>query len=83
MKRTEFSDDVVMNNDEGPDIQSDEEEPDPFHPDELDPEAWHDWHSEHLLNMYMSLTEYCEMQGLQFMKRMTFNEFCDFLYVHS
>lgn len=47
---------------------------------ELDPESWQDWNSEHLLNMYMSLVDYCETQGLQFMKSITFNEFCHFIF---
>jgi hypothetical protein len=25
---------------------------------ELDPEDWHDWNSEHVLNMWMSLRQY-------------------------
>lgn len=47
---------------------------------DLDPESWQDWNSAHLLNMYMSLVEYCETQGLQFMKTVTFNDFCHFIF---
>lgn len=47
---------------------------------ELDPETWQDYNSEHLLNMYMSLVDYCETQGLQFMKETSFNQFCNFIY---
>lgn len=47
---------------------------------ELDPESWQDWNSQHLLNMYMSLVEYCDTQGLQFMKTVTFNDFCHFIF---
>lgn len=46
----------------------------------LDSESWHDWNSEHLLNMYMSLVEYCETQGLDFMKNVPFNDFCHFIF---
>jgi hypothetical protein len=52
-------------------------------PHELDPESWHDWNSEHLLNMYMSLVEYCNSQGLQFMMGVTFNDFCHFIFNRS
>lgn len=47
---------------------------------DLDPEAWQDWNSEHLLNMYMSLREYCDTQGLQYMRLISFNDFCNFIY---
>ena len=47
---------------------------------ELDPETWQDWNSEHLLNMYMGLIDYCQTQGLQFMAHISFNDFCHFIY---
>lgn len=47
---------------------------------DLDPESWQDWNSEHLLNMYMSLVDYCDAQGLSYMKNVTFNNFCNFIY---
>lgn len=47
---------------------------------ELDPETWQDYNSEHLLNMYMSLIEYCESQGLPFMRNLPFNDFIHFIY---
>lgn len=49
-------------------------------PADLDPESWHDWNSEHLLNMYMSLVDYCETQGLGFMRDISFNDFCHFIF---
>ena len=49
-------------------------------PIDLDPESWHDWNSEHLLNMYMSLVDYCETQGLTLMKNVAFNDFCHFIF---
>ncbi len=52
-------------------------------PHELDPESWHDWNSEHLLNMYMSLVEYCDSQGVHFMRSVTFNDFCHFIFNRS
>jgi len=45
----------------------------------LDPQAWQDWNSEHLLNMYMSLVDYCETQGLPFMCNVSFNQFNHFI----
>ena len=47
---------------------------------DLDPESWQDWNSQHLLNMYMNLKEYCDTQGLQFMNNVSFNNFCNFIY---
>lgn len=47
---------------------------------ELDPETWQDWNSEHLLNMYMSLVEYCQTQGLHFMNNVSLNDFMHFIY---
>jgi hypothetical protein len=47
---------------------------------DLDPESWQDLNSQHLLNMYMSLVEYCETQGLQFMTNVSFNDFCHFIF---
>ena len=32
---------------------------------ELGPEDWHDWNSEHVLNMWMSLRQYLEDNHLQ------------------
>ena len=52
-------------------------------PHELDPESWHDWNSQHLLNMYMSMVEYCNSQGVQFMDGVTFNDFCHFIFNRS
>jgi hypothetical protein len=52
-------------------------------PHELDPESWHDWNSEHLLNMYLSMVEYCQTQGLNFMQGVTFNDFCHFIFNRS
>lgn len=66
-------DDVVYTENE----QDQEDDNDPI---VLDPESWHDWNSEHLLNMYMSLVEYCETQGLTFMKNVPFNDFCHFIF---
>jgi hypothetical protein len=79
MKRTEFVDDVIFfNYKEDPLVQ--EEESDDEEPLKLDPESWQDWNSEHLLNMYMSLKEYCEDNGINFMDKVTFNSFCEFIF---
>lgn len=41
-------------------------------------EDWHDWNSEELLNLWMSIVQYHEEWYLPL--RQTFNQFCDFVY---
>lgn len=52
---------------------------------ELDPESWHDWHSEHLLNMWMGLRAYMEDNHLQttFLLDVSFHDFCEFVRQNS
>lgn len=45
---------------------------------ELNQEEWEDWHSEELLNDWMSIVEYHE--NLYLPLPGTFNEFCDFQF---
>lgn len=66
-----------VNTEDDIDLTEDQDDDDNI---DLDAEAWQDWHSEHLLNMYMSLVEYCNTQGLPFMRLVTFNDFCNFIY---
>lgn len=79
-RRTEHIEDVITNQAdafEAPIEEVDEEEEeDLFTPDE----KWESWHQDHLLNMYFSLKEYCDCQGLDFMDRITFPMLCQFLY---
>jgi hypothetical protein len=49
--------------------------------DPLGPEDWQDWHSENLLNMWMSLREYHETQYLR--APGTFNSFCEWVYKNT
>lgn len=51
----------------------------------LDPQSWQDWHSEHILNMWMGLRAYLEDNHLTniMLTRMTFHDFCTFVQQHS
>ena len=76
------------NNDYADDINQEEalaaeDQDDDTNECDLDPEAWQDWNSEHLLNMYMSLVDYCDTQGLTYMKSVSFNDFCHFIFNRS
>ena len=75
-RNNDYADDV---NQEDAYYATEDQEDDDTNTD-LDPESWQDWNSQHLLNMYMSLVEYCDAQGLQFMKGVTFNDFCHFIF---
>jgi hypothetical protein len=52
---------------------------------DLDDESWQDWHSEHLLNMWMSLRQYIEENGISstVMTRATFPAFVQFVQRNS
>lgn len=79
--RTEFKDDVVLFNKDPLDIVEFENSQDEvFSVSELDPESWQDWHSEKLLNVYLSLIEYCEDVSMKnYMDGISFNTFCEFI----
>jgi len=47
----------------------------------LDPETWQDWHSEDLLNMWMSIRQYKEERYICDLA--TFNSFCEWSYKNS
>jgi len=80
-RRTEHIEDVITNQAEAPldDFETEEEtepEDDLFTPNE----NWQSWHQDHLLNMYFSLKEYCQDNGLDFMRYVSFAQLCEFLY---
>jgi hypothetical protein len=51
----------------------------------LDTESWQDWNSEHLLNMWMSLRQYIEDNGISssILNRATFPKFVEFVTQNS
>ena len=51
----------------------------------LDPETWHDWHSENLLDMWMSLRQYLQDNHMSntIMNHATFHSFCEYVRAHS
>lgn len=74
-RNNEYADDALLGSDM---LYSDDEIEEDFL---LEPEEWHDWHSEHLLNMWMSLRQYLEdnyMNNL-LMDRATFHDFAEFV----
>lgn len=80
--RTEFKDDVVLFSYDPLDVDEHNEnsQDDVFSVSELDPESWQDWHSEKLLNVYLSLIEYCEEVSLiNYMNGISFNTFNEFI----
>lgn len=52
---------------------------------ELDAESWEDWHSEHILNMWMSLRQYLADNYLdhQLMTRVGYPDFVRFVRENS
>jgi hypothetical protein len=55
------------------------EEEDLYEP--LDPESWQDWHSEELLDEYMSIRDSYESKYLR--APITFNQYCEWSYNNS
>lgn len=78
MKRTEFYEDIITNQEDAVEAEDTEER---FTEDDLDQESWQDWHSQALLNAYYDLEHSCQNSGLKF--RVTFNEFCNFMYGYN
>ena len=79
-----------INNEYGSDVFYDEYVGDPHDDDddhemELDPETWHDWHYEHILNMWMGLRANLEDNHLTstFLVDATFHDFCEFVRLRS
>jgi len=75
----EYSDDVFDFDDA---YDSPEDESDDFI---LDPESWHDWYSEHMLNMWMGVRAYLEDNHLQnrLLVNVSFHDFCEFARINS
>lgn len=78
-----------LNNEYGGDlVQPDEYQDDDYEDDhdlELAPEDWHDWNSEHVLNMWMSLQQYLEDNHVSsiLLNHATFHKFAEFVRTHS
>lgn len=51
----------------------------------LSPEDWHDWHSEDVLNMWMSLRQYLEDNHLKstLLNNAEFHNFAEFVRIFS
>jgi len=47
----------------------------------LDPESWQDWHSERLLDEYLTIAESYESIYLRCPQ--TFNQYCEWSYINS
>lgn len=83
-KRTEYGDDVVLYSNEEPiDLDETTIQDEYFSESELDVESWQDWYSQDLLNMYMSLVEYCETAPKNFLENISFPTFCTFISSYS
>jgi hypothetical protein len=62
-----------------------DEDFDEFEDDGLAPEDWHDWNSEHLLNMWMSLRQYLSDNhaSSSLMNNASFHDFAEFVRTFS
>jgi hypothetical protein len=78
----EYRDDALFDADAAYDETYDEQED---HELVLDPSEWHDWHSEDVLNMWMSLRQYLEDNHLSntLMNKATFHNFAEFVRIFS
>lgn len=81
-RRTEHEEDVIINQEDAPidDLDEPTETEEELFADDIP--GWDYWHQDHLLNMYFSLKEYCDIQGLDFMHGVSFHDLCVFLYSH-
>ena len=77
--RNEYSYDAFAGDDAFEEVEEDDE----MAP--LDEESWEDWHSEHLLNMWMGMRAYMEDNGLNntMMQKATFHDFIQFIHDFS
>lgn len=80
-RRTEHEEDVIINQDDAFLDDETEVSDDDYFVEDI--QGWDYWHQDHLLNMYMSLREYCEDNGLHFTDTISFHMFCEFLYAHG
>lgn len=67
------------------DSSSDEEEEiERFYSQRMQYEEWCDWHSEHLLNMWMSMRSYNEMNyDPVHLSKLQYSDFCELLFKKS
>jgi len=63
--------------------EDDDEECGYFYRNELSYEDWCDWHSEHLMNMWMSTREYNELNYNPMQLNINFSNFCEYIYRFS
>ena len=73
----EYRDDAFTGVDDVDDAYDEQED----HEIVLNPTDWHDWHSEDVLNMWMSLRQYLEDNHLNstLMNRASFHNFAEFV----
>jgi len=73
----EYSDNALFNGDDVDEAYDEQED----HEIMLSPTDWHDWHSEDVLNMWMSLRQYLEDNHLNstLMKDASFHDFAEFV----
>ena len=67
-------------------VSSDEEndtQPGYFYNNQLSYEDWCDWHSEHLLNMWMNIREYNSINYNPLLLNCTYPDFCKWSYNFS
>jgi hypothetical protein len=78
----EYRDDALFDADAAYDETYDEQED---HELELNPSEWHDWHSEDVLNMWMSLRQYLEDNHMSstLLNKATFHNFAEFVRIFS
>ena len=78
----EYRDDALFDADAAYDETYDEQED---HDLVLDPSEWHDWHSEDVLNMWMSLRQYLEDNHMSstLLNKATFHNFAEFVRIFS
>ena len=67
----------------GDDCIDEVEEEDEMAP--LDEESWEDWHSQHLLNIWMGIRGYLEENGINnlMLQRAGYNDFLQFIHDFS
>jgi hypothetical protein len=75
MKRSEHYEDIILNQE---DATTQDEDDELFDENDLDREAWEDWHSQEMLNVYFELNEICERIGMPTYK--TYNDFCSLMF---
>lgn len=74
---------TVVDNYDSEDEETDMEGPYVFYRTPMPYEEWCDWHSEHLLNMWMSIREYNRNTYNQIHLNCDFSKFCEFCYQFS